>query len=1283
MTHDDSASAPFIADTERASAVRDAAALWQRHLVDLGGRNSLLWKRVDGSVELDLTTAHPAGVAKLLSGRNVLLSEIVREPNALAHARQSALAIRDLAQELLEERGVISCFLAMGQASWDMHADIEAAAPILLRQCDIHPGGRYGDDLVLELSRTAELNSALATYMSSRGVNIDTEYVASLAQGPHGFDPMPTYDMIRRAGASIPGFFVSERLVISTFSYAKLSMVRDISDQIGWLHEHSVIAAMAGDESAQAEVAAQLNHSGLDVDPREEFLVLDADSHQQQAIEAVMAGQHLVLMGPPGTGKSQTIANLVATLAAHGRSALFVAEKRAAIDAVMGRLERLGLGNLILDAHTGTGTAADLVDGLARRLVTAPAPHIREALHSVSGEGAGLGDERESVVSTLEQERLTLLEHVRALHRIRDPFGVSAHDAQTHIVELKESAHPPRSRVRLEGETLQRIDDSAREEIGRTLVGLARRQAWRGDGKADPWFSTSVRGQEQMERTRALVGALAMGELKAHRDALNTVFAQAGMPEPQTMLEAGEVLDLIEHVHRSLDMFEPAVYTEHLPDYVVATAARADRAGSDQGLFERRRLAKEARATLRAGRQVNDLHAQLQRVAGFQQRWKELGASSQPNVPAEAVELVNRHEQLTSDLDWLGHRLETPTSIRDLLSMPFDDLAALLADLHANNDRLEVLPDVGGDLGRLRAQGLGSVVDDFAQRGLDDEQVRPEWEFIWWTSVLKRIRTVDPAYEAHRGSQLRQVVERFAEADRKHLEGAPERVLQRAYRRVDSVAEHFPEQVEAMEAALVFGHHVGSTDALRQAFAGAPDLMTSLAPCWAMSPLVVAQTIPPGQWFDVVIFDEASQIPPAEAISAISRGAQVVIAGDTQQLAPTAFVQRAADGDDTAHTGESILDVAAKLLPIQYLTWHYRSRDERLIAFSNEAVYRGELLTFPSALPQNPLRLHVVRGVEAADGWAAPAAGDEVASVVWLVRQHAAHRSDQSLGVITLGLTHARNIEKAVANAAAHDPYLAEFLARQGAEPFFVKNLERVQGDERDAIIFALGISPNSANSMVRRFGSLNHVGGERRLNVAITRSRHSLDVVAGFAGEDLDPSSLRSRGATMLRDFLLYVAEQDDTYDQPDVGEGLAIVGGKRRRAASTGSVALRRAGEHVEPFPVPAVVEDLADRLRTRGLEVEVGFGHSRSRIDLAIRDPRDPDRMLLAVESDGPQYAAMGSVRERDRLRAEQLRRLGWEHDRVWTVDLFRDPARDASRILDRVTQLTGMSFFWEGE
>ena len=441
---------------------------------------------------------------------------------------------------------------------------------------------------------------------------------------------------------------------------------------------------------------------------------------------------------------------------------------------------------------------------------------------------------------------------------------------------------------------------------------------------------------------------------------------------------------------------------------------------------------------------------------------------------------------------------------------------------------------------------------------------------------------------------------------------------------------------------------------MRELLPRAAETLTAIKPCWAMSPLVVASILPAGRWFDVVIFDEASQIPPAQAVSAISRATQVVVAGDERQLPPTSFFTAAMDddaaapdpADDSLTEGfESILDVLSAALPVRRLTWHYRSLDERLVSFANAQMYDGTLVTFPGTSEEAVVRLEVVDGsapvqpgLEAIESTQA-----EVDRVVRLVLAHARTRPGESLGVIALGIKHANRIDQALRSALIGAEGLGDFFDEDAAERFFVKNLERVQGDERDAIILSIGYGKTPHGRVLHRFGPLNLEGGERRLNVAITRARRRMTVVSSFTAADLDPTRLKARGALMLRDFLSYAA---DGGSQPAPGD-------------ATKAVA-----------PVDPLVDDLASRLRGAGLVVHPGYGTSAQRLDLAVEDPQRRGRVLVAVETDGPRYAAMSSTRDRDRLRIEQLRRLGWEHVRIWSTDLFRDPARDVARVVAAV-------------
>ncbi|MGN6635088.1 MAG: AAA domain-containing protein, partial [Oryzihumus sp.] len=330
------------------------------------------------------------------------------------------------------------------------------------------------------------------------------------------------------------------------------------------------------------------------------------------------------------------------------------------------------------------------------------------------------------------------------------------------------------------------------------------------------------------------------------------------------------------------------------------------------------------------------------------------------------------------------------------------------------------------------------------------------------------------------------------------------------------------------------------------------------------------------------------------------------------------------------------------------------------------------LVTFPGTGTDPVVRLETVEGagVVTPGEEAIESTEAEVDRVVELVLEHARTRPWESLGVIALGLRHAARIEDALRAALADADGVGSFFDESAPERFFVKNLERVQGDERDAIILSIGYGKTPHGRVLHRFGPLNLEGGERRLNVAVTRARRRMTVVAAFGAADLDPNRLKARGALMLRDFLAYAAAGGSP---SKVTEALPAAAAE---AASPG------AGQAEAQAPVPPVgarvrseatgraldplVADFAQRLRWEGLVVHERYGSSEHRLDLAIEDPHRRGRVLVAVETDGPAYAAMTSTRDRDRLRIEQLRRLGWEHVRIWSTDLFRDPARDVARV-----------------
>lgn len=446
---------------------------------------------------------------------------------------------------------------------------------------------------------------------------------------------------------------------------------------------------------------------------------------------------------------------------------------------------------------------------------------------------------------------------------------------------------------------------------------------------------------------------------------------------------------------------------------------------------------------------------------------------------------------------------------------------------------------------------------------------------------------------------------------------------------------------------------------IRQLFREIPSLLGQLKPCLMMSPLSVSQFLElDAAPFDLVIFDEASQIRAEDAIGAVLRGRALIVVGDDKQLPPTSFFvagdAEADDVDDSAESYESILDAAgAAGLEARLLRWHYRSRAEALITFSNGQFYGGQLATFPSAAspPDRGVRLeHVPDAIY--DRQASRANPAEASRAADLVVAHLRATPERSLGLVAFSQPQQLAILHELERRRAADDTLAPLFDEARPEPFFVKNLENVQGDERDVMIVSVGYGRDAAGRVLMNFGPLNQQGGERRLNVAITRAREQVILVSSLLPEDIDTRRTQHPGPRLLREYLEYARRGGPG---PSPGEQAAAGG-------SAPAIAYRAA-----PLASDRFENRLAVALARRGLVLARQIGHSGFRIDIAVRDPRDPARFILGVECDGDDYRDAPTARDRERLREQVLATLGWRIHRAWSAAWARDPAAEIDRVL----------------
>lgn len=1192
-------------------------------------------KTPEGSI--DLTHAHPSGLAQLMAGRRTRLSTLIRDHDQYVVAARASRNLRSKIFELSNDRGIDAGYFSAGTVSWTSAVGGKpqrVSAPVMLTAISltVRPGE---DDYELQLTEQAQINPALIRHLKTiHGIVFDVNAVTRMAYSTARFDPLPVLDRLGTLIKPIHGAEVEHNLLVSTFA--------DLSGNLEdpWINQNNaLVAALARTAAGEAVDVAELAEDRFqDIDqrdPAQELLLLDADSDQQYVVDAVRAGDSLLVSSPPGTGQTQTAINTIGALVDEGKTVLVVGDRRASLSEIGAQLETLGLES-ILFALSGTVTPLQLKGQLVR---------------SIMRNEKSLQPQLENLHTTLAEHRHALMDHVDSLHNVRQRWGCSPYQAMQSLAELTSIQPAPATTVRLKRSVLDNIRD--REELAGRLHRAAELGSFSRAATASPWHGARLLTRKETEEAQDVARTVEKN-LPVLRHRMNDVAEHAQIRLGATFSEWGAQLELLMAVRESLDKFTPDIFDRPVHDLISATATspwRRER-NIEMPSMQRSRLRRVAKEYVRPGVHIADLHSSLVLVQEQRALWADYATTQRhPAVPSGLGEVNVMYRSLERELAQLGAAVKHTAAGGDLQNTPYEELMERLERLVADTRTLKTLPERTLLIENMREHGLGELLADLADREVPAESVASELELAWWQSALEAMISGDDYLAMSDGDALRQLEAEYRLADNAHIASGAARLRWTLSERWRAGIAENPRQADLLRSLLKDGRVT-----LAALTAQAPALVPMLVPVWSVSPYLMTGLLPAEQKFDAVVILDAEATSLQAVLPAIARAKQVIAFGDDKIASPRTFtvgVERLAAGETAHQAVESAYTALSSVLPTRRLTSAYRAVDEELVLQLSKSFYDGRLHRLPEGQTATGLdRALLVEylpdgtGLPSADQEGVESAVAEVNRVVGLVFEHARLRPRTSLAVVTASLRHAARIGEAIRLQLPNYPLLASFFSA-GPESFRVVDLERAQGLVRDHVIFSPGYGRTPHGRALHNFGPLSAEGGRAKFALAMTRARRSLHVLTCFKPEDLDVTRL-SHGALDFYELL------------------------NREIAGNTdlGTPASRAAASE-QALGADPLVADLGDRLRARGARVwhqydgVLDVAAAADPVHSIGHDEADIPRPV-AIESDGTEQYRRMSVRERSRLRPQLLERLGWRYMPLWTIEVFTDPSACADRI-----------------
>lgn len=1253
--------------------------LWERKLLDLGLRNTLINMRLSRMVPLLIPSVDDVEDALADGGDFSVLPrpadwhlvkesasfEMMHELGDMRHLVESefqnkrlrsiltegelAHKIKELyrsSRAALEENGANALYLALGLLRWyeTSRSTKPRYAPLILLPVELVRRAANRGYVIRLRDDEPQMNVTLLEKLS-QDFGIRISGLDPLPQDEHGVNTRQVFSVIRKGVMAQQRWDVLESAYLGIFSFSQFVMWNDIRSRADELAKNKVVRSLM---EGRLCWEAQPMSLGETVPEDGVLLPLSADASQLYAIRAAGDGESFVLHGPPGTGKSQTITALIANSLARRQSVLFVAEKMAALEVVQKRLADIGIGPFCLELHSNKSKKKDVLE------------QLRQAMDVARGGDCQQYQRRAEQIAGLRRE---LEQYARALHSPR-PCGMT-------LFELVDQYEENRGAADLRPfpeEVLAQADPAGLEEQLTAVERLVAAAKAAGHPGGHPLRRVG-QGQYSQKLRMELPEAVSAYEqaLEKLNRAVEVCAGGLGRPVPETLPQLRCLAETVQH-------------------FLTAQSLRSQLAQTwNDGFY-----ALDGQALLE---EYSTISAKwfLPKLLGMSGLVKRMAAYSTTPVTKEAfpeafARLVDyqRERRSADTLFQTAGEVENPAGDRRLLESLKESLAAfvdacqgafsarerldslltledsedevpwlgsqreLCQTLTAHADELKEWITWNGAAAGARALGLDPVVEAYCA-GMSHEQVRPAYLKAMAKGLAARYIDMEPALGTFSGALFHEKIVQFKRIDRELTDLTRQEIFCRLAANVPDCTREAAQSSELgiLQRAI---RSNGRGTSIRRLFEQIPNLLPRLCPCMLMSPISAAQYLDPGRApFDLVVFDEASQLPTSKAVGALARGRSAVVVGDPKQMPPTSFFASNTVDEDNLDTEdlESILDDCLALnMPQTHLLWHYRSRHESLIAFSNRSFYENRLYTFPSVNDREskvslvPVDGTFDRGKTRQNRAEAQAVLEELKR-----RCHDPELSRYSVGVVTFNISQQNLIDDLLSEACGTDPTLEQW-AYGAEEPVFIKNLENVQGDERDVILFSVGYGTDQNGKVSMNFGPLNRAGGWRRLNVAVSRARHEMKVFSSLAPEQIDLSRSGAEGVAALRGFLEYARDGQLEMDERTLQQ-----------------VYGRKTG----------IADSICAALGEKGYQTQRAVGKSEFKVDIGVMDPRSPGRYLLGILLDGESYGSAKTVRDREIAQIDVLSGLGWDILRVWTMDWWDNRQKELERIFTRLEEL----------